>query len=743
MYSSQLPPNKRNTWLRAIDSSTSDFNRAHGELAGGSGPDYSSNAPVVEPVLLEYWRILVRRRTTVIVVTLASVALAVLLSFTMTPLYKAETRISVGKEGPEIWNSKDNGYSGFEESEYSMELDAQVKILTSDTLVLQTLRELHLLKSVPPAIEGTVVSELPVATKEELAMLSMYKASLQVTRIPHTSLFEIRCSNRDAGLAARFLNQLVQVYIEQNFETKYESAHQVATWLSNKLNDLKGVIEKSQTKLAAFQREAGLLGTDATQNIITQKLDDLNRELTSAQEDRMQKEALYRASIQSGAELVPGVSDNPVIKQLKEEQAQLANSYAQAATRLGSAHPKILELGNQLQQIDAALKTEFNKIAERNKTAYLIAEQRENMLRAALDQQKQAANQLNERAMEYEILKHDVQSSQQLYDNLSERLKEAGLSAGLRSGNVRIVDRASRPFAPAVPDIPLNLSLGLVFGFMAGGTLAFMRDRFDTRLRTAHQVEMTSALPLIGVVPRIHSARQSGTELMESYRALRVSLLAASQEVPQVIMVTSALPFEGKTTTSINCAIVLAQRDKPVLLVDADLMVPRVHKVLRLPVSPGLGTILDETGSGDDTEAIVSYSRVPGLFVLPAGAEDEERHHFLDSAIMKAKIAAWRLRFAHVIIDTPPVLCASDAMEVSTEADSVLLTAFAGKTPRAALLRARDLLLSVNAKLTGIVVNGVDRRSEDFPYGYYGYKRDAALARHEVANDAEIKTTLR
>jgi succinoglycan biosynthesis transport protein ExoP len=273
----------------------------------------------------------------------------------------------------------------------------------------------------------------------------------------------------------------------------------------------------------------------------------------------------------------------------------------------------------------------------------------------------------------------------------------------------------------------------------------------DSRLRTAHQIENIAALPLIGVVPRI-AAPSSGyglfgsnrlldsesethasaiiinarprVELLESYRALRMSLFQSPEGPPQVIMVTSSLPSEGKTTTSINCAVVLAQQGKPVLLVDCDLRAPRIHKALEIRAASGLAALLSEKPGVSDRQVIVHYSGVPNLHVLPAGRVQGNVWELLDSTVMKRKIAEWRQLYSHIIIDTPPVLSYSDALVLSAEADSVLLTISAGQTPRAALLRARDLLIGVNAKLTGVVVNGVDANSSDFcSYGYYGYER--------------------
>lgn len=700
-----------------------------------------------EPAVMEYWRILYRRRWTVLAVIAAFLVLATVYSLTTTRLYKASGRISVDKQDPNALGFKGDRGASVDNVEYNMQLDAQEKILASDTLVLQTLRNLRGVPTAP--VQSAEAGSPQPMSKEERDRLRESQSRLEVARIAHTPLIEIRFANPDPQYSARFVNGLVQAYIEQNFNTRYQSAQQVSNFLAKELADLKVKVETSQAHLARFQKEVGIIGTDDKQNIVMQKLDALNRELTEAQADRMQKEAVYRATLSGDPELLPGASDSTVIKDLKNEQARVANSYTQATAQMGAAHPQVKQLKNELDQVNAALQSEYRKIATRQGGAYFIAQHREGMLHQALEQQKQAANQLNESSIQYGILKHEAESNQSLYDGLSQRLKEAGVSAGLESRNVRIVDPAQVPAFPSTPNIPLSLGLALFLGVIAGSTLAFVRERFDNRLRSPYEVEGLSSLPMVGIVPRIPIADGNGdskfskrlsagseadetiiiraqprVELLESYRALRSSILMSSSGTPpQVILVTSALPSEGKTTTSINCAVVLAQAGARVLLVDADLRAPRVHKALGLRGVCGLSTLLNESSGDGDRDAIVQYGRVPNLFVLPAGPLASEPSRLLDAKIMKKKIAEWRKVFTHIIIDTAPVLACSDSLVLSAEADAVLLNSLAGHTPKAALLRARDLLLNVNAKIAGVVVNGVDLGSPEFSwYGYYAEK---------------------
>lgn len=671
-------------------------------------------------------------------------ALATLHFFTTTPLYKATVRISVEKQDPNTLGFKGDRGVWIDDVEYNMQLDAQEKILASDTLVLRTLRNMRVS---PADLTQSEAAFTQPMSKEELSLLRVSQSRLEVSRIAHTPLIEIRIADPDPQYSARFVNSLVQAYIEQNFNMRYRSAQQVSAFLAKELSDLKVKVEDSQASLAKFQKEVGILGTDNKQNIVMEKLDDLNRELTQAQADRIQKEAVYRATLSGDPELLPGASDGQVIKDLKNEQARVADSYTQATAQMGAAHPQVKQLQNELNQVDTALKAEYAKMAERQGKAYFIAKHREDMLSEALEHQKQAANSLNASSIQYGILKHEAESNQALYDELSQRLKEAGVSAGLESGNVRVVDPAQVPASPSTPNAPFVFGFALLIGCIGGSTLAFVQERMDSSLRSPHEVESFTSMPIIGMIPRIPIAARNAyaksskslsagdaredtvmihaqprVELLESFRALRSSILMSSSgAMVQVIMVTSALPSEGKTTTSINCAVVLAQAGARVLLVDADLRAPRIHRVLGLQNTCGLSSLLDHTGGNGDRNAIVQYARVPNLFVLPAGPLTSEASRLLDAKIFKSKVADWRKWFTHIIIDTPPVLACSDALVLSADVDCVLLNTLAGHTPKTALLRARDLLMNVNAKIVGVVVNGVDLAEFSW-YGYYGDK---------------------
>ncbi len=737
-------------------------------------------SPVEESALRDYLRVLIKRKwivLTCVVVIFTAVAIATLRS---TPIYEAAGSIAINKLDPGLINFKDSASGGVDYYDPA-DLDTEVSIVKSDLLALQVIKQLGLDKrpefggsGKPPSnsLELTTDALQPDSARTS-ALLGGFKGSLRVSLRPNTRIIEIRYRSPDKALAARVVNTLINTYIEQNFKTRFESTMQASEWLSKQLVDLQTKVETSQEKLVKYQKEHEILGIDEKQNITTAKLDELNKTLTAAESARMEKEAVYRlvqsgdpdtvAAAATGADANNGgpAVNSSLLEKLRAQRADLKVQVAEVGTQFGPSYPKVAQLNNQLKEVDAQVQGEMTKIAARLRGDYLAALQREKMLRDALEKQKQEANKLNESAIEYSLLKRDVESNRTLYEGLLEKLKEAGVTAGLRSNNFRIVDVARVPTGPSEPNIPRNLAFALALGLTTGVGLAFLLEGIDNTVRTPEQAQVVAALPSLGMIPlgskvgtetsrarlTVASSREAvelvtqsrpQSQMAESYRALRTSLLLTSAGAPpKVILVTSALPQEGKTTTSINCAIVLAQKGARVLLLDADLRRPGIHKTLSMGPCSGLSNVL--TGSTALQPAIVRSGLLPTLYVLPAGTPPPNPAELLASSNMQDVLDQLREEYDHIVIDTPPTLSVTDAVVMSTRADAVVLVIRSGHTTKQALRRARDLLMRVNAKVSGVLLNAVDLSSPDYYY-YYEYQGKYAQGYYqedEVSNNEE------
>ncbi len=715
--------------------------------------------PSQETMLREYMRVLIKRKWLVIAVAAGIFMTVAIASLRQTPVYEAVGQIVVNKADSNLITFKDSApvVDYYDQSD----LDTEVRILQSDLLALQVIRQLNLDKRTelgghPEQKQQNLVADpLQSDSNRTSALLGAFRGNLHVTLIPNTRIMEIHYNSTDPQLAASAVNTLAATYVEQNFKTKFESTMQASDWLSKQLVDLQMKVETSQEKLVRYQKEHEILGNDEKQNITTEKLDEINKELTMAESDRMQKEAVYRQTQSSDPEVVAAaiIADSAgtgtsvgsrLLDKLREQQATLGIQVAELSTQFGPSYPKVAQLNNQLKEIDKQLQSEVNKSVDHLRGEYQAALQRENMLRESFEKQKQEANRLNESAIEYTLLKRDVESNRTLYEGLLEKLKEAGVTAGLRSNNFRIINAARVPTAPSEPNIPRNLAFALVIGIISGVGLAFLLENMDNTVRTPEQAQAISALPSLGMIPLGSKATSRGvagarfvltsskeavemvtqvrpqSQMAESYRALRTSLLLSNLGAPpKVIMVTSARPQEGKTTTSINTSIVLAQKGVRVLLIDGDLRRPSVHKTLGMGPRSGLSNVL--TGSATVQQTVVASPVLPNLFILPAGTPPPNPAELLASTNMRDLIMELRDQFDHIVIDTPPTLSVTDAVVLSPRADATILVIRSGQTTKQALRRARDILTQVNAHVAGVLLNAVDLTSPDYYY-YYEYQ---------------------
>jgi capsular exopolysaccharide synthesis family protein len=685
-------------------------------------------------------------------------------SLKMTPIYEATGRIAINKPDNNLVTFKDSSQAAVDYSDPT-DLDTEVSILQSDLLALQVIKNLNLDKmpefgGKPSSGPEANLAPDPLATDSVRtgALIGAFKGGLHVALKPNTRIVEIRYTSINPQLAALIVNTLASTYVEQNFKTKFESTMQASDWLQAQLSELKIKVETSQEKLVDYQKQHEILGTDEKQNIITEKLGELNKELTAAESIRMEKESLYKLVQSADTETVAATAEalesggangssglSPLLGALRTKEADLKIQIAELSTQFGPSYPKVAQLNGQLKEVDTQIQGELRKIVDRVRGEYLAAKQQEDMLNAEFEKQKQEANKLNLNAIDYSILKREVDVNRQLYEGLLEKLKEAGVTAGLKSNNVRLVDIARPPTTPTEPNIPRNLAFGFVLGLTSGIGLAFLLENIDNTVRTTEQAQVISGLPALGMIPLgskaaaeasatralgVASSSREAVELVtharpqsqmaESYRALRTSLLLSNLGTPpKVVMVTSARPQEGKTTTSINTAVVLAQKGVRVLLIDADLRRPSIHKTLGLGPRTGLSNVL--TGSTSLEQAILRSAVLSNLFILPAGTPPPNPAELLASSNMRDLLLDLRDKYDHIVIDTPPTLSVTDAVVLSPRVDAIVLVIRSGQTTKQALRRSRDILMQVNARVTGVLLNAVDLTSPDYYY-YYEYQ---------------------
>jgi polysaccharide biosynthesis transport protein len=734
-----------------------------------------TNADLDQFSLAELWHILKRRQRSILVSMFIFTLLALAASLYMTTKYEGVAIMEVNKATSDTLglSSLDRFGSGAaaDSLEQMVTLETEATALQSPSLALEVVQQLGLEKRKefslqPEGAAGWLTSwfgdkgEINAELKKPLEdaplrrqrILKTFDRNLKIKPVAGTRLIEVHFLSPDPQVAADVPNRLVKDLQEQDFRTRFAATAQVSDWLSRQLADLKSEIADSQEKLNQAQKEAGILGSDEANNVVTIKLDALNRQLTEAEANRIIKQAVYELaksgnpetiSSIAGTSMVSGGAVNPnslaLLDTLRGEESQLKVQYAQASAKFGSAYPLLGQLQKQLSQLDDSIHAEITTLATRAQNDYLAAKKSENMLRSSFESQKAEANRLNDKAIQYTILKREVESSRTLYDDLLTKLKEGGLLSGLHSTNIVVLDPARTAAEPARPIYWLNLGLGMLVGLFGGIGFAFVRDSLDNTLRTPADVEATVALPCIGIVPELASCTNLPRRLRhnnlsvidssnsmfpsplldESYRALRTWLLHSDAGVPpRVITVTSALPREGKTTTSLNTAIALARDGSKVLLLEADLRRPCFQQLITPHSSSGLiGFLTNPDGCKAE---FIEHPHVPNLFVLPAGSAKASPAELLGSLRMKKFVEFVRGKFDFVVIDTPPVLSFTDAAILSRHADAVLFVIRSEQTTKQSCLRARDVMERSNVRISGILVNGVNVNSADYQH-YYGY----------------------
>ena len=697
--------------------------------------------------LTDIWRVLNKRRLTILIVTIFSVAAAAWYAFRTQPVYDSVSRVQVkpnelSSAGPEAY---------FEDP--TSQLETEMLILQSDTVLFQTAQSLDLIRLVRSGNKnggaGSTSSE--ISPQERRALIGIVGGGLSIKIVPNTQILEIHYRGPDPKLATAIVNQLVDTYSDEELRAKFERTSHVSDWLEKRMDDLRQEASDTQRQLAEYQRSHNIVGVDETSNLTMQTLESVSGNLNEAEADRIMKEARMRDFDSLNPDMVALMGDDPTIAALHTQLTDLETQRAQMATKYGPKHPQMQQIDLQISKVQAQINNEISLAHHQVQDEYENSLHVEDAVRKRLAAQEDAAYRLNEDAAQYSILRHQAEATRELYDTLEMKLKEASVTAGMSAANITVVDRADVPFIPVAPQKRQALMYGLVGGILFGCVLAFVIESIDDRLSTSEEVENASMLPSLAAIPHFSygqerrkgeareevgsGALQTARQLItlhdpksngaEAYRGMRSSLLLSSiDNPPRVIMVTSSFPSEGKTTTSLNLAIVLAQRGEKVLLVDADLRRGSLNRVFGITDQTfGLSAVLTQPGLNKEIPA--PLPELPMLHVLTTGPRPPNPAEMLSSNRMEEQMRHWAQQFDRIVIDTAPLLAVSDTQAMAVRADAVVLVARAGVTRKRALNKARDILWRINAAVVGVVVNDVDMRLENFyTYRYGIYAKD-------------------
>jgi polysaccharide biosynthesis transport protein len=711
------------------------------------------SAQITESALAELSTILIRRRFVIIASLIVCLVAAVIVQVFARRSFQstAEIKISQDENSQTSLDQASSQVMGLG-GDNDVRLATEVLILQSKSLDLAVAKDLSLARnplfSMPGKAEGLVDLNNPV-TRERV--LDAMKASIKVARVPHTNAIDITVRTHSAKLSTDIANALVNEYIKMSYTSRYQTQANVSDWLSKQLDDLRNQTENAQQTMLNLQRKLGLLAmvpmetnregggeSGGAPSLLAMRVGNLQTSLSAAEADRIVKEGQYQVAQGASPSLIDDPKMSSPLNSLRQARDATKNELQHAEVLFGPNYPHVKELRAELAQMNSSIAQEEKTVLERYRLQAVAAEKNEADLKAELDKAQGDTDKLTDDLVKYTIAKREFESSYEIYEGILRRLKEAGVLASLRASGVDIVDPAFIPIAPSFPKFPIVLGGGLAAGVLLGLIAAFVFEGIDQGLHSVEDFEAESGLPVLAVVPTSKSRRKGTedqaaegaaaggpilpillapkTQFAEAFRTLRSSLLmTVAGNPPQVIVVTSAVPAEGKSTTALNLSVTLSQKGVKVLLIDTDLRRPSLHVLFRVPAVPGLANLL--TGQSSFEECVRHVAGVPSLDLLPCGPIPPMPSELLGSKQFRELIAELRKIYDHIVIDTAPVIAVSDSTSLSSLADGAIVVSSPG-TRRSLLRRACIILMRSGMPLIGGVLNRVDILQG----GYYGYR---------------------
>lgn len=639
-------------------------------------------------------------------------------------------------------------------------------------------------KPLPKEPEGNRLRPSSALTKDDVGetnhyepYVEMLQSQLTVKQLSDTRIIEIRFKHQDPEVAEKINNMVAETFVVSNLERKTETSNTAGDFLQKRIAELQSEIRHGEEQLINYAKSHQILSLDASQNTVVDRLAGLNRQLLEAENERKTAEANYRATLAPGALEAQAESTNNLVvnnsaAQTDTKLAELRQRRAQLLLEYTEKYPEVKDLDQQIAMLEKQseqLRTHTQVVVKTNlETRFRQAQQKEQALRDAFDKQRGETLTQNEAAVNYRIIQQEIETNKSLLDGLLQRAKENDVILAGTPNNIHVVDHASRPKAPVSPKRRQAIALAAMFSLILGIALARYLDYLDDSVRTSDDVENFLRLPALAVIPSLGSyARRRllsalpgrekknghhvGEELLlnasqrsplaEAYRQLRTSvLLSSAGGAPKTLLVTSSQPGEGKTTTVVNTAMILAQTGAKVVVIDADMRRPRLHSIFGIENSSGLSGLLASKMSDKEMLDSVQFHEESGLYVLPSGRIPPNPAELLASDQIRGLMKVLANNFTHIVIDSPPVASFTDGVLLSSVADGVLLVVHGGTASRHIVRRSKQLLSDVGAKIFGVVLNNVTVSRQDYYYNrsYEKYYYSSAEAETEEAASRTI-----
>lgn len=725
--------------------------------------------------LRDLLRIFLKHKWTILAIFTASALFAVLMTYLASPIYRASTVVQIDRFTPRIMDYKEvsPGETADYWSDGSDFYATNYELLKSRSLAERAVEELGLRRnpsSAGLAGEKGATATMPesgssfledvfawmrrgpepvaveAAVRNDDAIVSAFQSSLTVEPVRKSRLVRLHFDSTDPFFAAKAVNTLAQSFININLERRFEASAYAKTFLEEKLAQTKAKLEDSERELVNFSRESEIVNVEEKKSAVSQNLLEYNNAVAKAEQERIRTEVLLK-QVRERPETVALAQEHKGLTALKAAKAKLEAEYQENLKIYKPAYPKMLQLKGQMDEVDQQIRDAHEEIRGVVLAAYNTARSQEAALKKKLEETKGEMLEMQGRNIRYSILKREVDTNRTLYEGLLQRLKEVGVAGGVGINNISVIDKARVPLAPFKPNLARNLPLGLAIGLILGLIVAWLIEHFDDSIRLADDVERETGAAVLGLVPLLKGAKSvkatqiglaphlaPNSVIAESYRSLCTSLQFSSPEgAPRRLAVTSSAKGEGKSTTAVALGLSFAEMGRPVLLIDADLRNPMLHKILGVENSRGLSNYL--TGNIKPFEVIRS-TKIPNLFVMTTGPLPPNPVQLLSSPKLLSLMSQCEENFAYIIVDGPPVLGIADAVVLCNQVDHSIFVVESGRTRKGDAKAALKRLQQSGVMPLGVVLTKVD--AYDNAYGkhyYYSYQNPAPAKLSKASGD--------
>ncbi len=733
------------------------------------------NFKVEEEVhLMDYLNVILKRKWIVLIFLISVFVTVAILTSMMTPLYKSTAILKIEKESPNVLSFKDVVSSPADN--YYL---TQYEILKSRNLAERVVRQLSLdknkdfmpveskLDKIKRIISDNTIGILlnlfsftdsknsvkekpnnnpPVKDEIPNYLSSALIGRLEIQPVKNSQLVNVSFISHNPELARNVANAVAETYIAFDLESRVDASKEARDFLEKQIEITKEKLKDSETRLNDYASKNEIIFDRSKENLLTSKLSDISTVLNSVTTEKMQKEALYREVKESGANN-PSILNNSLILGLKTTLSSLEAEYSNLSKTYTSDYPKMKSLKSQMDAIQKRIEQETSKLINSLESDYNASLKKEENLTRAFNSQKKKVLSFQDKGAQFEVLKREVEGNKNLYNDLLQRHNEVGVSASSKATNIQLLDKALYSKAPFKPDKLRNILLSIIFGLMGGIGLAFLVEYFDNSVKDTHDIEKEINLPILGMIPNfkniegkvnlpINSLQKESdsastvpmilytekvSPLSEAFRSIGAFIsLSSSSKPPKSILVTGPEEKIGKTTICLNIAMALMESLGNGIIIDADLRRPKLHNTFKLNNSIGLSSFLSGNIEFDGINgALVKPTSVKGLSVITSGPIPPNPSELLTSTRLQDLIYALYSVFEFIIIDSPPIMGLPDTIYLSKLVDGTVLVVKAGKTPKKALIEVKKVFRNINAKILGVVLNGV--KENDIKYGSYNF----------------------